>query len=422
MLLARALQGRRREDAVISVKFGALRGPDGRVAGVDGRPVAVKTFLAYSLRRLGTDYVDIYRPARVDPAVPIEDTVGAIAELVQAGYVRHPGCRKPARRPSAARTRCTRCPTCRSSTRCCPVGSRRRSSPPAGSWESGHRLRRPVPRSSRWPLADRPRARPQRLRTSAPRFSADNLGTNLALVDALRTVALAREATVAQVAVAWVAAQGEDIVPLVGAKRPDQLAEAVAALDIRLGLRTWPTSSGPCRPTPSPGSGTTSTGWPRWTASAADRRRPPGRRAPFPSSSTSVSAVSAIRTSRRAASGAVLVASDSAGPEPPGCAVAGPELRAPGSRCPTPLDRHSAARTAAAGGTPCSQSRWARPPSTSRSPGPGARSTGCAPLSRTRGVSTHGRRAPKVRIATRVFSVYRSSRSRCAPRASRPSR
>ena len=91
MLLARALQGRRREDAVISVKFGALRGPDGRVGGVDGRPVAVKTFLAYSLRRLGTDYVDIYRPARVDPAVPIEDTVGAIAELVQAGYVRHPG-------------------------------------------------------------------------------------------------------------------------------------------------------------------------------------------------------------------------------------------------------------------------------------------------------------------------------------------
>src|SRR5919197_726674 len=91
MLLRDALRGRAREQTVISVKFGALRDPAGSVIGFDARPPAVKNFLVYSLRRLGTEYIDVYRPARLDPAVPIEDTVGAIAELVQAGYVRHIG-------------------------------------------------------------------------------------------------------------------------------------------------------------------------------------------------------------------------------------------------------------------------------------------------------------------------------------------
>ncbi len=91
LLIGDALKGRRRDAVVLSVKFGALRGPDGKWVGYDARPQAVKTFAAYSLKRLGVDYIDIYRPARLDPAVPIEDTVGAIAELVQAGYVRHVG-------------------------------------------------------------------------------------------------------------------------------------------------------------------------------------------------------------------------------------------------------------------------------------------------------------------------------------------
>src|SRR5689334_4932301 len=91
LLLREALRGRRREQAVLSVKFGAQRGPDLGWLGYDARPAAVKTALAYTLKRLGTDYVDIYRPARLDPHVPIEDTVGAIAELIQAGYVRHLG-------------------------------------------------------------------------------------------------------------------------------------------------------------------------------------------------------------------------------------------------------------------------------------------------------------------------------------------
>ncbi|MGB7040981.1 MAG: aldo/keto reductase, partial [Xanthobacteraceae bacterium] len=91
MLIRRALDGVPRERLVYSVKFGALRGPDGSWGGNDTRPAAVKNFLAYTLRRLGTDYIDIYRPARLDPAVPIEDTVGAIADMVRAGYVRHIG-------------------------------------------------------------------------------------------------------------------------------------------------------------------------------------------------------------------------------------------------------------------------------------------------------------------------------------------
>jgi aryl-alcohol dehydrogenase-like predicted oxidoreductase len=87
LLIGRALRDRR-DKAVLSVKFGALRGPDGSWIGLDARPVAVKNFLAYSLRRLGVDHIDIYRPGRLDPNVPIEETVGAIGDLVKAGYVR----------------------------------------------------------------------------------------------------------------------------------------------------------------------------------------------------------------------------------------------------------------------------------------------------------------------------------------------
>ena len=90
MLIRRAIEGRRK-DVFLCVKFGALRGPDGMFAGNDMRPVAVKNFLAYSLRRLGTDYIDLYQPCRVDARTPYEETIGAISDLVKAGYVRHIG-------------------------------------------------------------------------------------------------------------------------------------------------------------------------------------------------------------------------------------------------------------------------------------------------------------------------------------------
>jgi aryl-alcohol dehydrogenase-like predicted oxidoreductase len=124
MLIGRTVAQRDRESFLLSVKFGGLRGPDGEYGGFDGRPAAMRNFLAYSLRRLGTDYIDIYRPARLDPRVPIEETIGAIAEQVEKGHVRYVSCQRSARKPPAARPRCTRSVTCRSSTRCSRAASR----------------------------------------------------------------------------------------------------------------------------------------------------------------------------------------------------------------------------------------------------------------------------------------------------------
>jgi aryl-alcohol dehydrogenase-like predicted oxidoreductase len=132
MLIGEALKGVARDRAQISVKFGALRDPAGGWTGYDARPAAVKTFLAYSLQRLGLDYIDIYRPARLDPAVPIADTIGAIADMVKAGYVRHIGLSE-APKPYAAPPQHIRSATCRSNIPSFPAASRNRSSPPAAS-------------------------------------------------------------------------------------------------------------------------------------------------------------------------------------------------------------------------------------------------------------------------------------------------
>jgi aryl-alcohol dehydrogenase-like predicted oxidoreductase len=234
ILLAEAIRGRRRDDLVISVKFGALRGPDGAWLGFDTRPQAVKAACAYSLRRLGVDHIDVYRPGRLDPAVPIEDTVGAIADLVKAGYVRHVGLSEVGadtiRRAAAVHPiadlqieysllsrgiEADILPTCRA------LG--------IGVTAYGVLSRGLI--SGHW-SADRDVARD--FRGISPRFQGDNLRHNLALVEALRAVAEARGATVAQAAIAWVASRGDDIVPLVGARRRDRLAEALGALETRL--------------------------------------------------------------------------------------------------------------------------------------------------------------------------------------------
>ncbi|MCB1488414.1 MAG: aldo/keto reductase [Bauldia sp.] len=235
LLIAEALKGRDRDKAVISVKYGALRGPDGSWIGFDTRPAATKTFLAYSLVRLGTDHVDIYRPGRLDPNVPIEETVGAIADLVKAGHVRHIGLSEVGadtlRRAHAVHpiadlqieySLISRgieddiLPTCRE------LG--------IGITAYGVLSRGLI--SGHW-SKDRGTA-PGDFRSHSPRFSAANVEHNLALVESLRAVAEAKGATVAQVAIAWVLAQGEDIVPLVGARRLDRLTEALGALDLAL--------------------------------------------------------------------------------------------------------------------------------------------------------------------------------------------
>ncbi|MFN8498442.1 MAG: aldo/keto reductase [Anaerolineae bacterium] len=234
-LLREALRGRDRASAVLSVKFGVLRDPRGGWNGVDCRPAAVKNFLAYTLRRLGTDYVDIYRPARIDPAVPIEDTVGAIADMVKAGYVRHIGLSEVGsdtlRRAHAVHPisdlqieyslfsrgiEDSILPTCRElgiGVTAYGVLSRGLLS---GHWSKERALAG------------------QDFRNTSPRFRGENLDRNLALVEALRVIAAEKGTTVAQLAIAWVLARGADIVPLVGARRRDRLAEALGALDLTL--------------------------------------------------------------------------------------------------------------------------------------------------------------------------------------------
>jgi len=235
LLIREALRGRDRNGVVISVKFGALRGPDNAFIGIDGRPVAVRNFLAYSLRRLGTDYIDVYRLGRVDPQVPIEETVGAIAEMISAGYVRHVGLSEAGaetvRRAHAIHPvadlqieysllsrgiEAEILPTCRQlgvGVTAYGVLSRGLL---GGAWSSG----RPASAGD--------------MRAHMPRFRGENLERNLALVDALRTIAKTKGVTVAQIAIAWVLARGENIVPLMGTTRRDRLAEAVGALELEL--------------------------------------------------------------------------------------------------------------------------------------------------------------------------------------------
>jgi len=234
MLIGEALKRHRREDLVLSVKYGALRSADGTFLGYDARPIATKSAIAYSLQRLRVDHIDIYRPARLDPAVPIEDTIGAIAELVQAGYVRHIGLSEVGsetiRRAAAVHpisdlqieySLLSRgieggvLDTCRElgiGVTAYGVLSR--------GLIGGHMTTAPSGRD---------------FRAAAPRFQGENLAKNLKLAEALRAAAQAAGVTPAQAAIAWVASRGEDIVPLIGARRRDRLAEALGALEADLG-------------------------------------------------------------------------------------------------------------------------------------------------------------------------------------------
>jgi aryl-alcohol dehydrogenase-like predicted oxidoreductase len=234
LLIREALTGRNREDVVLSVKFGALRDPDGGFIGIDNRPVAVKNYLAQTLQRLGTDYVDIYRPARLDPNVAIEDTVGAIADMVKAGHVRHIGLSEVSgetiRRAHAVypiadvqieyslisrRPEDDVFPTCRE------LG--------VGVTAYGVLSRGLI--SGHW---SKSRQGEKDFRTISPRFQGENLDQNLRLVDQLREVADGKGVTVAQIAIAWVLSRGEDIVPLVGARNRKRLSESLSALQVQL--------------------------------------------------------------------------------------------------------------------------------------------------------------------------------------------
>ncbi len=235
MLLRDALRDRRREDVVVSVKFGGLRDPSGGWVGYDARPVAVKNFLSYSLRRLGTDHVDIYRPARLDPAVPIEETAGAIAELIETGYVREMGLSEVG--PDTIRRAHAVTPIADLQIEYSLISRSVEDQILAVTRELGIGitaygvLSRGL-LSGHW-SPDRELA-PNDCRAHSPRFADENVEQNLALVEALRGVASELGASVAQVAIAWVLTRGEDIVPLVGARTREHLGEALGAADLRL--------------------------------------------------------------------------------------------------------------------------------------------------------------------------------------------
>lgn len=235
MLIARALKERNRDSVLISVKFGALRNPMGAWTGYDGRPAAVKNFLAYTLRRLQTDHVDIYRLGRVDAAVPIEETVGAIAEMVKAGYVRHIGLSEAGAE------------TIRRAQSVHPIadlqieysllsrGIEREILPTCRELGIGITAYGVLVRgllSGHW--TKERTVLPNDFRKNGPRFSTENIGHNLELVERLRQVADAKGVTVAQMAIAWVLSRGRDIVPLVGARRRDRLTESLGALALTL--------------------------------------------------------------------------------------------------------------------------------------------------------------------------------------------
>ena len=230
MLIGRALRDRR-DGALVSVKFGALRGPDGSWMGIDARPVAVRNFVGYSLKRLGLDHIDIYRPGRLDPAVPIEDTVGAIADLIAAGYVRAVGLSEVGvdtiRRAHATHpitdlqieySLVSRKPE----ERIFPVLSE------LGIGVTAYGV------LSRGLLSGSTVGGAGDFRAHLPRFSGDNLEHNRRLVALLEALAREKNATATQLAIAWVLARGSNIVPLVGARTRAQLRESLGALALNL--------------------------------------------------------------------------------------------------------------------------------------------------------------------------------------------
>ena len=230
LLIGRALRDRR-DKALVSVKFGAFRGPDGSWIGIDTRPAATKNFLGYTLTRLGLDHVDIYRPGRLDPNVPIEETIGGIADLVKAGWVRAIGLSEVGadtiRRANAAH--------------------------PISDLQIEYSLISRGPETTIFPLlaelsigvtaygvlsrgllsGSRPKAQSD-LRARLPRFTSENRERNERLIEALQSVAREKNVTASQLAIAWVLAKGTSIVPLIGARTRAQLAESLGALRVTL--------------------------------------------------------------------------------------------------------------------------------------------------------------------------------------------
>jgi aryl-alcohol dehydrogenase-like predicted oxidoreductase len=230
MLIGRALRGRR-DKALLSVKFGALRAPDGSWIGYDARPVAVKNFVAYSLARLGVDHIDIYRPARLDPKVAIEETVGAIAELVKAGYVRAIGLSEVG--PETIRRAQAVHPICDLQIEYSVISRGPEEKIFATLAELGIGITA-YGVLSRGLLSGSQPAIKGDLRARFPRFAGANRQRNQAIIDTLQRLASEKRVRPAQLAIAWVLAKSKSIVPLIGARTRAQLSESLGALQLKL--------------------------------------------------------------------------------------------------------------------------------------------------------------------------------------------
>lgn len=237
LLVGKALAGHKRDRAIVSVKFGAMRGPDASFLGGDARPAAVKNFLAYTLARLGLDHVDIYRPARLDPQVPIEDTIGAIADMVKAGYVRHIGLSEVG------------ADTIRRAAKVHPISDLQieyavvTRAPEDKIFPLLSELGIGVTAYgvlSRGLLAGRTGSGPTDFRAHLPRFTGENLAANQRVVEAFAKLARDKGVTPAQLAIAWVRAKSAGrpatapVLPLIGARTPAQLTDAIDALRVTL--------------------------------------------------------------------------------------------------------------------------------------------------------------------------------------------
>jgi pyridoxine 4-dehydrogenase len=231
MLIGEALRGGKRDRAILSVKFGALRGPQGQFGGFDSRPVAMRNFLAYSLKRLRTDHIDIYRPSRLDPAVPIEETVGAIADMIKAGYVRHIGLSEVSAETVARASAVHPIVDLQIEYGVVTRMIEKKVLPGLRKLGVGVTAYGVL---SRGLISTQTVDGQQKERPYFPRFVGDNLARNTALVKKLNEIASARKLTVAQLAIAWALGRGDDIVPLVGARKRVRLEEALGAMDVKL--------------------------------------------------------------------------------------------------------------------------------------------------------------------------------------------
>jgi aryl-alcohol dehydrogenase-like predicted oxidoreductase len=231
LLLGRALKGRR-DKAFIQVKFGARRDPSGAWIGYDASPATVKTSLAYTLRRLGIDYIDLYMPARRDPNVPWEDTIGAIADMIKAGYVRHLGVSEVSAETIRAADAVHQLTALQYEFSLIERGVETRQLPVLREIGAGLTAYGVL---SRGLLTSSVKsARPGDMRAHMPRFESGNLARNQPLVDAFAAVAADKGCTPAQLAIAWVLSRDPHVIPLLGSRTPAQLTETLAALDVAL--------------------------------------------------------------------------------------------------------------------------------------------------------------------------------------------